>query len=397
MAIPPHILARIAVHIVSDKRIRQAIIGIIAVLLGVVLFIASTPFIIFSALIQDDEGNYRSLDSHVSYWYDSFIRSIEFKMEEDKELYETVEMIVIDSESNYPIDNTPDVLTIYAVEHYRNVDVTPVLDEDELKDLRDLYNEMNTIEEVIIEEVEIIEVEVENEEGEKEVEYEEIIKLHKKLYITNITAFDVLHKYNDEERRIISEMLSVAYVSMGNGYDVDFVSNADIEKIKDEMPENLDYIRKKVVDVSLSLVGKVPYFWGGKYNNVGENPNWGVPTIVSSAGSKTTGTTRPLGLDCSGYVTWAFINAGFDKSSIGNVIGHGTYAQRNLSISISKSEALPGDLAFIGGYGHVGIVVGYDDAGDLLIAHENSSDNNVDVDSANSVGFIIFRRPYIFD
>ena len=36
-----------------------------------------------------------------------------------------------------------------------------------------------------------------------------------------------------------------------------------------------------------------------------------------------TGTKRPFGLDCSGFVTWSFINSGFNASSI----GHGTKGQ----------------------------------------------------------------------
>ena len=36
-----------------------------------------------------------------------------------------------------------------------------------------------------------------------------------------------------------------------------------------------------------------------------------------------TGTKRPFGLDCSGSVTWSFINSGFNASSI----GHGTKGQ----------------------------------------------------------------------
>ena len=36
---------------------------------------------------------------------------------------------------------------------------------------------------------------------------------------------------------------------------------------------------------------------------------WGVPTEVTAAGSGSTGTVRPFGLDCSGFVDWTFYNA----------------------------------------------------------------------------------------
>ncbi len=255
---------------------------------------------------------------------------------------------------------------------------------------------MNTI--TVEEEIEITYKEVEemDDVGNIIIVEEEIIKFHKKVYVESKKALDFSYKYNNRELKILNELLSMASKTLGNNGNY-FVSNVHIEKIKNEMPEDLDEIRKSVVNASLSLVGKVPYFWGGKYNTKGNNPSWGVPTIVSSAGSKTTGTKRPLGLDCSGFVTWAFINGGFESSTIGNVIGHGTYSQRNLSIPISKREAKIGDLVFVSDYSHVGIVVGYDENREILVVHENATDNNVDVDTASSVGVVIFRRPYIFN
>lgn len=76
--------------------------------------------------------------------------------------------------------------------------------------------------------------------------------------------------------------------------------------------------RINIVAYSLSLLNddgtsKIGYFWGGKYDQVGWNDNWGVPSIVWAAGSSSTGTLRPMGLDCSGYVEWVLKNA-FTKS-----------------------------------------------------------------------------------
>ena len=65
--------------------------------------------------------------------------------------------------------------------------------------------------------------------------------------------------------------------------------------------------------------------------------------------------TLPFGLDCSGFVTWVFINATGDPSYV-NVIGHGARNQHAKRQSISWSEAQPGDLVFYPDLGHVGIV-----------------------------------------
>lgn len=57
--------------------------------------------------------------------------------------------------------------------------------------------------------------------------------------------------------------------------------------------------RKELMRCALSLVGRVPYFWGGK-SAPGWNSEWNTPKLVTSAGSSSTGTIRPYGLDCSG-------------------------------------------------------------------------------------------------
>ena len=49
-----------------------------------------------------------------------------------------------------------------------------------------------------------------------------------------------------------------------------------------------------------SLVGKVNYFWGGKSSAIGWDNEWGKLKTVSAEGNKTTGTKRPVGLNCSG-------------------------------------------------------------------------------------------------
>ena len=50
--------------------------------------------------------------------------------------------------------------------------------------------------------------------------------------------------------------------------------------------------RKELMRVALSLVGRVPYFWGGK-SPPGWNEAWNTPRLVTSAGSSSTGTLRP--------------------------------------------------------------------------------------------------------
>lgn len=111
---------------------------------------------------------------------------------------------------------------------------------------------------------------------------------------------------------------------------------------------------------------------------------------VTAAGSSTTGTMRPFGLDCSGLVTWAFINSEMSAVSI----GHGTQGQIAKCTQISWSNAQPGDLAFYTDLSHVGIIVGRDSNGNILVIHCNSSANNVSL-TTNS-GFEFCAIPNIY-
>ena len=161
------------------------------------------------------------------------------------------------------------------------------------------------------------------------------------------------------------------------------VSDGTAQDILKNLPDNLSTERKKVMKAACSLVGKVNYFWGGKSSAIGWDPEWGKLKTVSAEGSKTTGTKRPFGLDCSGFVTWSFINSGFNASQI----GHGTKGQIAKCSRISWSQAQPGDLAFLSDLSHVGIVAGKDKSGNILVIHCSSGANNVVITTNSLFGF----------
>ena len=122
---------------------------------------------------------------------------------------------------------------------------------------------------------------------------------------------------------------------------------------------------------------------------IGWDVRWGELRQVTAAGSSTTGTYRPYGLDCSGFVDWVFYN-----QSVGSyVIGHGggATAQHSYCTNISWADAQPGDLVFYPDNSHVGIVGGRDANGELLIIHCASGYNNVVVTGLE--GFASIARP----
>ena len=157
------------------------------------------------------------------------------------------------------------------------------------------------------------------------------------------------------------------------------ITSADVLAVLQALPDNLSSERRAVVEKVLSLVGKVNYFWGGKSYVIGWDPRWGTLQKVTSPGSSTSGTYRPYGLDCSGFLDWALRNAGLHSD------GH-WYIGRNLT-AVSQAEALPGDFSLYPDASHVGLIVGRNEAGKLLVCHCSYGMNNVVVTEFAASGF----------
>ena len=196
------------------------------------------------------------------------------------------------------------------------------------------------------------------------------------LYITIYakTKDDMIDQYGftAKQREALATLLENSEVLDGAAQSL-AISDATAKEVLKSLPESLAADRKAVIKAACSLVGKVNYFWGGKSSAIGWDSEWGKLKVVSAVGSKTTGTKRPFGLDCSGFVTWSFLNAG--KSA--NAIGHGTQGQIAKCTRISWSAAQPGDLAFLSDLSHVGIIAGRDKNGNVLVIHCSSGANNV--------------------
>ena len=198
----------------------------------------------------------------------------------------------------------------------------------------------------------------------------------------------VFTKYQNDALDILLENLGSLNIPMGSLT----ISQEDAIALLENLPDDLDPARKAVVETAVQLVGRVSYFWGGKSLTLGWDDRWGVPTEVTAAGSGSTGTVRPFGLDCSGFVDWTFYNATNGSYYPGR--GGGAATQHSYCTNISWSDAQPGDLVFYPDDSHVGIVGGKDADGNLLIVHCSGGANGVVI--TGSAGFTTVARPDCF-
>ena len=170
--------------------------------------------------------------------------------------------------------------------------------------------------------------------------------------------------------------------------------------VRESVGDDVSEERVNVISSAYSLVGKVGYFWGGKSTKIGTDPSWGTAEKVSAEGSKSTGTIRAYGLDCSGFVTWAVIN-GYQDQTMQAAVGDGTSDQWEKANVVTETDAQPGDLVFqkgpeAGSDNHVGILCGKTDAGDWIAVHCSSSKNGVTVGEAYSASFRYIRQPSFY-
>jgi len=281
------------------------------------------------------------------------------------------------------ITNWTDIVAVFAVKTAgADADATDVvtMDDERIDLLRKIFWDMNAVTYYV-----------------QTIQYEDSTETILHITITSKTAQEMpdIYHFNKSQRQALDEMLEPEYAQMlaelvGTYGGELTLTDEQIRQMLAHIPEDLPADRKAVVETAYSLLGRVNYFWGGKSSAIGWDSRWGTPTKVTAAGSRTTGTIRPYGLDCSGFVDWVFNNA------LGYVIGHGGGAamQHTYCTPIAWSDALPGDLVFYPGDSHVGVFVGTDASGNPLIIHCASSQNNVVLTGLQ--GFTSIGRPDIY-
>ena len=398
-------IVKAATTVATNKTARNVVIIAAMTPLIIVLMVLSSPFAIFFAV---RDGGASSEGVPVINIMNELKMEFEnrIQIESDDPEADEVRLIYMGSEDNELIDNRVDVLYVFSTKYNMAGEVSEqvaLLSGKQVSNLKTVYYDMNVMTTQKEEATETITYTRTDDDGNEVTETETITKIIKTITIDSLLADEAaqIYGFNEVQLQVIEEMkksgLSAFFVN--NGYPM-FLTSEEISAIRNYLPVEMKLDRLEIVSVAESIVGKVPYFWGGKSHAIGWDSRWGTQMEVTSQGSSTTGTLRPFGLDCSGYVTWVFVNMGLPLDTIEETIGHGGRKQWVLSSGIPESMAEPGDLAFIAIPGtikvnHVGIVVGKNEKGSLLVAHCASGANNVVVTTAESTGFLYFRRPAI--
>ncbi len=173
--------------------------------------------------------------------------------------------------------------------------------------------------------------------------------------------------------RAIAETITV------NMPDIDLLETNNLLEYA-SMLEGIDSTRKTVIQTALSLKDKVPYEWGGKPDGPGFDSSWW---------TYDTETGLQKGLDCSGFVQWVFMTAGFSNEIYDNLTSTSTLLESSLT-KIKREELKPGDIGVTarpnGEVNHVAIYLGNDEW-----IHCSSSKKTVTV---SELSLSVFYSPY---
>lgn len=357
---------------------------VVFIIIGSVLALVSTAFGVFFSAYDNTAGTRRIAEivAETNSEFYKKVDDIENRISHDRVEYH----LIPDGGDQLFITNWTEVVAVFAAK-ITGVDESAMdvitMDDIRAGRLKDVFGDMNELSyktEMVKrgEDKETVLHITLNSRG-----YEEMVDFYDFTLYQKQALYEIMRP---EYAQMLSELVGTLGI-MGSNIEL---TKEQVQEMLENLPEELSPERRAVMEVAYSLVGKVSYFWGGKSEVIGWDGRWGTPMKVTSAGSNTTGMTLPFGLDCSGFVTWAFINAMGDPS-YANVIGHGARNQYRKCEKISWKEALPGDLVFYPDLGHVGIVAGKDDDGNLLIVHCASSQNTVVITGVQ--GFTLIARP----
>jgi hypothetical protein len=188
--------------------------------------------------------------------------------------------------------------------------------------------------------------------------------------------------FEDEENKrynLIMEALGKAdpgqTVFINNGLDV---TQDDVDVINSALSATDNSQRKSMINTASSIIGMVPYEWGGKSDKAGFDKLW---YTFDSTG-------RQKGLDCSGFIQWVLRTTGYKNWS--DLSSTSDFLTSDQLIMVQSSDLQPGDFGLLYPIGtdqtnHIGMYLGN---GEWI--HCSSGKDTVAI--SDNINFSVYRR-----
>lgn len=176
-------------------------------------------------------------------------------------------------------------------------------------------------------------------------------------------------RYTSEENRYLDSVLEYLIDQAGYQTRAGAVEAARFLTLRFKYKLNYFYENGRMEEDRYLIDAEGRYYHKGLYLSMskafqveGERNTsdfWGSPIYEWETGSYT-----PNGLDCSGFITWALYNAGFDCGDIGAGPSEGVYDLTDLGKMVYVSDVDLGEVKcgdLVGLDGHIGMIIGMDE------------------------------------
>ncbi len=219
MAVASTVATKVVQSFATNEKGRKVLIWTLTIILSVPILILSSPFAIFYATTTKSGENIQDLSFDL---YSQFVETA--RLEALDNSYDEVRLVVNGVVDGEIINNTNDVMCIFATKDYETdrADEVISLDESDVAEYGSLFYEMNTISINIIEEIRT-RIITDSKGNEIEEEYTSYIKV---ITIYNYTALQYAEEvdFNYRQLQILNELLAVGNsTEIVPSYSGDFV------------------------------------------------------------------------------------------------------------------------------------------------------------------------------
>lgn len=224
--------------------------------------------------------------------------------------------------------------------------------------------------------------------GMQKIDLQQVKQFHGEIVLETIDLYQLYEQfgctYEEEDKKRVEEITNL----LKNALEDTDISQSMMLSISQElnlsdeiqtmlMNLKLDSNSYNIIQNAISLIGQVPYEWGGKAKNGEIDPTW---WSIGKNG-------KQKGLDCSGFVQWCYMAAGYTKEQVASFQSTSEMLKSDILVPCTYEELKPGDLGLLNHgerVNHVGIYLG-----DGYFIHCSSSHKTVCISKCE---FKIYRK-----